>query len=192
MGLSARRLCVSHSRRDNETPAMTAALALLVGGGLVLLAGLRNQTLSNILKGITDPVPVADAQPGTVAATAQKIPQKGAVGGTGVDNYGGKPVCDWIVEILKNAKATGLWKGTVTSGYRSPAYSQSLCQHMCGAPSCPGRCAGVTSNHGGCTGGKGAVDVTDEAGFRRAMAALGNPLRNDLPSDTGHFSRDGH
>ena len=84
------------------------------------------------------------------------------------------------------------WSGTVTSGYRTPEYSESLCFDMCGAPSCPGTCAGRSSNHSGKVYPRGAIDVSDEATFGAIMRRLGNPIKNSLgPADPVHFSVSG-
>jgi hypothetical protein len=80
----------------------------------------------------------------------------------------------------------------VTSGYRTPEYSTSLCIAMCGAPSCPGRCAGASSNHSGKVYPAGAVDVTDYTRFGQIQPQIGSPLRNDLPIDPVHYSVSGH
>lgn len=110
----------------------------------------------------------------------------------GVGVFDGKQVANWIVPWLEKSRKAG-WKGTVTSGYRDPAYSQQLCYAMCGAPSCPGRCAGTSSNHVGSKDGEGAVDVTDYTRFARIQKQIGSPLKNALgPADPVHFSRSGH
>lgn len=124
-------------------------------------------------------------------------PEPEALPSTGVSTFDGKPVPNWIVNILTEARATGLWSGVVISGVRTTAYSIQLCLAMCGAPSCPGRCAGASSNHNAddpVVDGEGAVDVTDEAGLKRALAEIGKDglLKNALgPADPNHFSRSG-
>lgn len=110
---------------------------------------------------------------------------------SGVAVYDGKQVAAWIIPWLKKSRQAG-WKGTVTSGYRTPAYSEHLCQQMCGAPSCPGRCAGRSSNHSGKRFPAGAVDVSDYENFARIQRRIHSPLKNDLPSDRVHFSVTGH
>jgi hypothetical protein len=112
----------------------------------------------------------------------------------------GKQVPRWIAKHLRAARAAGTWKGTVISGYRSPAYSEQLCLNMCGHPTCPGVCGGRNSYHacpptGTGVAYEGAVDLTDPAGFQRYCRAHGNPLHGNgemLPADTPHFSRNGH
>ena len=106
----------------------------------------------------------------------------------------GKQVAAWIARYVLLAREKGLWHGYVVSGYRSPEYSTSICIEMCGQPTCPGRCAGASSNHAGLTFPSGAVDVDlahrDE--FARAMVTLGAPLKNALPNDPNHFSQAGN
>jgi hypothetical protein len=110
----------------------------------------------------------------------------------GIGIFDGHQVAGWIIPWLEKARAHG-WAGTVTSGYRDPAYSESLCWAMCGAPSCPGRCAGRSSNHSGKDYPAGAVDVSDYYTFGRIMQELGAPLHNALGSaDPVHFSYTGH
>ncbi len=113
--------------------------------------------------------------------------------------FDGHTVPRWIVEILQAARASGIWKGSVISGYRSPEYSTSLCENMCGAPSCPGHCAGASSNHS-CppthTGVpyEGAADVSDYYGLEGYCRSHNAPLYGGgyaLPSDLPHFSNSG-
>jgi hypothetical protein len=114
-------------------------------------------------------------------------------------SFDGHTVPSWIARVLGSARASGYWNGAVFSGYRSPAYSESLCYGICGAPTCSGRCAGRSSNHacppsGTGTTYEGAVDVSDPAGLQRWCRAHGNPLHGNgemLPYDTPHFSRSG-
>jgi hypothetical protein len=110
----------------------------------------------------------------------------------GLGTFEGEQVAGWIVPWLEKSRDAG-WTGTVTSGYRDPAYSESLCLAMCGAPSCPGRCAGRSSNHSGKDYPAGAVDVTDYANFGQIQRQIGSPLHNSLGSaDPVHFSYAGN
>lgn len=86
------------------------------------------------------------------------------------------------------------WEGYVVSGYRTPEYSEQLCYQMCGAPSCPGRCAGRSSNHSQIGPPMwGAIDVSDYANFARIAAEHNCPFRNQLgAADPVHFSYSGH
>lgn len=112
-------------------------------------------------------------------------------GSTSIVTFDGKPVVEDLAYWLDLARKHG-WRGYMTSGYRSPEYSESLCYGMCGAPSCPGRCAGRASNHAKREYPGPAADCTDYTNLERILAALGSPYWNDLPIDPVHFSRSGH
>jgi hypothetical protein len=115
----------------------------------------------------------------------------------GVTTFDGVRVARWLVPYLKHARATGTWKGHLVSGWRDPAYSEKLCYHMCGRPSCPGKCAGRASNHAGSSVPRGAVDVSDYYAFGRAVH--GWKPKNGWPvifnalgaQDPVHFSASG-
>lgn len=118
----------------------------------------------------------------------------------GLTWFDGKQVPTWIVEqVLIPARASGLWRGSLISGFRTPEYCRQLCRDICGRDSCPGICAGASSNHACPPDGvpeeyKGAVDVNDPAGLQRWCRNHGNPLRGNgemLPRDLPHFSRSG-
>jgi hypothetical protein len=114
----------------------------------------------------------------------------------GLVEFDGHQVPAWIAAILQAARTSGMWTGYVISGYRSPEYSEHLCIVMCGAPSCPGRCAGRSTNHSCPPSGRGvkyegAVDVSNPEGLRAYCRAHDEPLRGDgevLPADLNHFS----
>lgn len=113
---------------------------------------------------------------------------------TGVTRYDGVPVAKWMVPYLQWARAHG-WSGRLTSGWRDPKYSQSLCYRMCGAPRCPGKCAGLSSNHVGSSRPRGAVDVSDYYRFGALMrrCPLSPRIFNALGSrDPVHFSASGN
>lgn len=106
----------------------------------------------------------------------------------------------WIARnALKPARASGIWRGSVISGYRSPEYSTSICEGMCGHPTCPGLCAGASSNHScppshTCEPHEGAVDVSDAPGLIAYCRSHGVPLHGAgefLPSDPNHCSYSG-
>jgi hypothetical protein len=111
----------------------------------------------------------------------------------GVGKFDGVPIARCLIPPLTWCRKNG-WNGHVNSGWRSPAYSEHLCFEMCGAPSCPGRCAGKDSNHSGDSPEKCAVDVSDYDKFREVIARCPIPphIHNDLPSDLVHFSPSGH
>jgi hypothetical protein len=113
--------------------------------------------------------------------------------GKGVTTFDGRPVAAWLKPYLEFAREKG-WKGTLTSGFRDPEHSEHLCVVMCGAPSCPGRCAGRASNHSGSSKPNGAVDVSDFVRFGEVMR--GCPLEPRIfnalsDSDPVHFSETG-
>ena len=108
-----------------------------------------------------------------------------------VSIFDGKPVASEWVPILSACRRSGLWAGSLVSGYRTPEYSESLCYRICGAPSCSGTCAGRSSNHSKTSVAAGsAVDVSDPIGFRRALIHVGHSeLHNALGArDPVHFS----
>jgi hypothetical protein len=113
------------------------------------------------------------------------------IGKQGLVWVNGKQVPTWIAEELKKARAYG-WQGYVVSGYRTPAYSESLCYAMCGRPKCPGMCAGRSSNHSqGFVFPHGAVDVTDYYRLQSISQKHGLRIHNALPRDRVHFSNSG-
>ena len=100
----------------------------------------------------------------------------------------------WMVPWLDKSRSAG-WGGVVVSGVRTPEYSESLCYSMCGAPSCPGRCAGRASNHN-MTENQGypygALDVSDYYNFGAIQKRIGSPLINALGAqDPVHYSVSG-
>lgn len=114
--------------------------------------------------------------------------------------FDGLQVPRWIASILQNARNDGV-SFHVISGYRSPAYSTSLCMGMCGAPQCPGTCAGAASNHACPPSGKGvpyegAVDVFPGAPALESWCRAHNqPLYGNGfalgSADMNHFSHTG-
>ena len=110
----------------------------------------------------------------------------------GVGTFDGKPVAKCAIPILTWCRANG-WHGQLVSGWRDPKYSQHLCQMMCGRPSCPGKCAGLSSNHVGNTPAKFAMDVSDYVNFGHVVARcpIKPHVHNALPNDLVHFSPSG-
>lgn len=105
-----------------------------------------------------------------------------------------RDIPNWMIPWLDKSRAAG-WYGVVNSGVRTPEYSESLCRNMCGAPSCPGRCAGRASNHN-MTADQGepygALDVSDYYNFGAIQPRIGSPLKNALGAqDPVHFSVSG-
>lgn len=120
--------------------------------------------------------------------------RKAAAKASGVGRFDGVPVALWMIPYLEWARANG-WQGRLVSGWRDPNYSRSLCRRMCGADSCPGRCAGLASNHVGSRSPQGAVDVSDYQRFGQLMQRC--PLQPTLINRLGardpvHFSVSGN
>lgn len=95
---------------------------------------------------------------------------------------------NWLKKSIEHG-----WSGELYSAFRSPAYSRSVCEAKCGAPSCPGTCAGESSNHSQ-TGPPnwGAIDVQGYEQFGIIQREIGSPLKNNLPSDRPHYSYTGY
>jgi hypothetical protein len=113
---------------------------------------------------------------------------------TGVGRYDGVPVANVAIPILEWCRKNG-WHGRLVSGWRDPVYSRSLCRAMCGRDFCPGRCAGLSSNHVGSTAARFAVDVSDFVTFERVVAhcPISPRIRNLLDArDPVHFSPSGN
>ena len=111
----------------------------------------------------------------------------------GVDTFDGEPVAAWMKPYLVWARENG-WSGTLNSGWRDPAHSERLCHDICGAPTCPGRCAGRTSNHVGNVKPAGSIDVSNPAQFGELMkrCPYEPKLINRLGArDPWHFSVSG-
>lgn len=112
----------------------------------------------------------------------------------GVGRFDGKPVAKAAVPLLQWARNNG-WHGQLVSGWRDPKYSQQLCFQMCGRPSCPGRCAGLSSNHVGSEPSRFAMDVSDYTKFGEIMRHC--PLKPNVHNSLGardpvHFSPSGN
>jgi hypothetical protein len=104
----------------------------------------------------------------------------------------GVPLARGVAKEVLRIRDAGRWKGRCVSGFRTPAHSISLCMGMCGAPSCPGKCAGAASRHAHKPPQQdersGAVDLTDFITFAQECARLDSWLENHLPNDLVHFS----
>lgn len=111
--------------------------------------------------------------------------------GDGLITVDGKQIATEVGREVLRIRAAGRWKGYVVSGYRTPEYSESLCYRMCGRPSCPGTCAGRSTNHARKGGRNGAVDLTDYYTFAAECKRLGSWLENHLSRDRVHFSDSG-
>lgn len=201
MGRKVTEVTVEGRAKDWEAPPGTVVVikdefAIPEVSGRYIVSQIRS-SLTDASASITLKKPMkamAEPAPEKVTSTTQFGDQGGLAGSdqAGTVTFDGVKICSWIEPIVKKARASGLWNGKVVSGFRTDEESRQLCIQKCGQPTCPGTCAGTSSNHNGCTGGKGAVDVTDAAGFDKAMREQGYPLKNALPKDLGHYSKDGH
>lgn len=185
---------------------MTFGLGLIVFSVVLIYAAAKDVTIAEALSGTIGTTGVAPFKSVAGATGAGSVPTgatgpagaTGPVVGPGTDKRGtatfeGKKVAAVAIPYLKFARAHG-WSGSVTSGWRSPEYSRSLCINMCNAPKCPGRCAGESSNHVGTSPDRFAIDVSDYVTFGRIMARPDAPkpkIWNNLPSDRVHFSPSG-
>lgn len=121
----------------------------------------------------------------------EKLAAQTDTDGDGLIWVDGRQVAEQVGREVLRIRASGRWKGVIVSGYRTPAYSESLCYRMCGRPSCPGRCAGRATNHARKGGRNGAIDVSDYWTFNAECRRLGSWLENHLSQDPVHFSDSG-
>lgn len=180
---------------------MKGAFVAMTVGGVLAYSGLKGLSVLDVLSGKQgspfDPTGGRHnySPSGTAGDTTGSDLPHGAAGSaniSGTATFEGVTVAKWILPHLQYARAHG-WQGKVTSGYRDPQYSRQLCLDMCGAPSCPGTCAGTSSNHGGKRWPRGAVDVSDQDNFGRIVAHSPHfgRLINRLPKDRVHYSQSG-
>lgn len=143
-----------------------------------------------VVDGIAGPVTKAALQRGTGTGGGGGASTPGPSAGVG--SFDGVPVANWLIPYLSWARQNG-WQGRLNSGWRSPEHSERLCFEKCGAATCPGTCAGRSSNHSADVKPKGAIDVSDEARFAELMARcpLSPRIFNDLSKDRIHFSATG-
>ena len=105
-----------------------------------------------------------------------------------------RDIPNWMIHWLDKTWDAGC-RFVVNSGVRTPEYSEQLCYQICGAPSCPGRCAGRSSNHNMTKNQSepaGALDVSNYYNFGAVQKRIGSPLKNNLPSDPVHYSATGY
>lgn len=171
---------------------MVLPIALLVAGVVLILSGVRNESITDLITGATSS-DTSLTDPTDTSTTSVPSPLLGAkVKAQTIDGF---PVAGWIANIVLWARANG-WTGTVTSGIRSDAAQRQACINVCGNPNgCAGTCAKPgTSNHRLQVFPGGAVDVTNPAQFALVLSKYpgGAPIKNALPNDLGHFSRNGN
>lgn len=179
---------------------MAFPLAAFTIGAILIYTAFKDKTIGELLRGETEGsenVSFFGLSPTTTLASTVS---KGGIGPTsnqiknmrGLKRWpnGNVVIAAWIYAELKRIHFTG----TLTSGYRTPEYSESLCYDMCGSSSCPGTCAGRSSNHSGKVFPHGAIDVA--SGSLEEMKAKTKKyhsiLKNNLPSDPIHFSATGN
>ena len=181
---------------------MTFPIAALTIGAIFIYTAFKDKTIGELLRGEANDSENVRFFGGTGNSTlASFMPSKTSGGvvapsqikrarGTRKWENGNVVIAAWIYYELKRIGFTG----QLTSGYRTPAYSRSLCQRMCGADSCPGTCAGEKSNHSGKVFPEGAIDVAASSlGEMKAKTKKHHSiLKNDLPADPIHFSASGH
>jgi hypothetical protein len=172
---------------------MTFGFALLTVGALMLLAGSRNVSVQDVLRGVVTGGPgpgevgVAHRQSGASALTTLAVSATSPLGSLGMANFEGTTVCGWIADELRYARSKG-WTGSITSGYRSAQDQRRVCSEVPAGTPCakPGQ-----SNHQGKAYPSCAVDVSDPAGLNRALQGKrGRRLHWTGPkvNDAPHFS----
>jgi hypothetical protein len=111
----------------------------------------------------------------------------------GVGTFDGVPVAKCAIPVLQWCRHHG-WKGRLVSGFRTAKHSEDICISMCGRPSCPGKCAGRSTNHTGNSPARFAMDVSDFVNFGHIVAGcpLQPKVHNALPRDLVHFSPSGN
>lgn len=160
-------------------------------GTLFAYTGIRNVSIAEAIQGKTDSNP---SSAGKLAGIAlQGTDKKSAPESSpspdnlpvGVGTFDGHPVALWIIPLLKAARATGIWKGKVNSGYRTKAEQTTIYNSGVRPAAKPG-----TSNHEGYIFPRGAVDVSDASGLARALKKVpgGNVLVWAGSKDPVHFS----
>lgn len=175
---------------------MTPAVAALVMGGILLVAGFQGRNVIDVALGREGKIPdstVDDnlAPYGVTSADLPNLPEltTGPGGGlpSGTAQFDGYPVAKWIIPALRWARNNGHWTGKVTSGWRDP---KRVITPSPGLPVAPqGK-----SNHNGTVYPRGAVDVSDPDGLERAMRSYpGHPKlhRGTAIGDPIHFSATG-
>lgn len=200
---------------------LAVSFAFISLGALALVAGIRGKTLVDVFKGN----PVEKIEPkgapgelggnvaGPPATTGKGVPgskysdvagpptvstQVAEGMGGGLVQMDGKPVPAWIANELTWAKRNG-WKGTVISGYRTPAEQQAAAAGYAArigssVSAIYGSNGPLGSNHVGKAYPRGAVDVSRPAELDNVLARKplrrlrwGGPVINDPP----HFSATG-
>lgn len=204
---------------------MTFPFAAFTLGAILIYTAFKDASIGDLLTGVTDST---ENVPFLGSATAAVTSRAGGNGSGGVSpgnfpTFGGTPKAPGAIKKLKG---TTQWKNpdgssvtiakwmnayllaigakgkiALNNSFRTPQESHDICMGMCGAPSCPGVCAGRSSNHSGTVWPAGAIDLINDTTEPAKLEALmkkakrkGIPklLKNDLPADRLHYSSDGH
>ena len=159
---------------------------MLTTGTLLLISGLRNRTIAEVLEGVFSPKPGGPGE-GTVASSEPTGTAPRGTGKTpkGLTTFDGQRVCKWVALELQWAREHG-WTGSLTSGYRDVAEQAQACRETTGPCAKPGE-----SNHQGTRYPKCAADVTEPEQLDKVLSK--NPLRRlhytgKSIGDTPHFS----
>lgn len=164
---------------------MTPALAALLLGGILVVAGWQNRNVLDVALGRT--TSKGGGQDPTLTALPDLTPMPTTNLPHGASKYDDIPVANWIIPRLNWARQNGYWHGQVTSGWRDPRRPITPSSGMPVAPQ-------GQSNHRGTIYPLGAVDVTDADGLENAMRHYpGFPKlkRGTAIGDPIHFSATG-
>jgi hypothetical protein len=183
------------TRTVATTPGVdNSALRRQLVGDFLQQGGVKN---SNATLSFASGIQAAQDTPGTRTVQRSSAPSAPAkpraarptAPHPGLAHFDGKLVAGWIEPILQRARATGLWKGSVSSGYRSDAEQTAIYKSGVRPAALPRSMGGGGSNHEGATFPYGAVDVSDAAGLAAALRKLGvTRLQYAGGKDPVHFS----
>lgn len=126
-------------------------------GAALLFSAIKNMTLIQLIRGESgpgQPASIVDSAFGAASGSSGSTVAAGTVQRSGLTTFDGKQVCNWIAEILVEARKSGMWKGRLNSGYRSPEHSVAVGGN-------------AHDFHTGTAFPSCAVDVTDAAGLDR-------------------------
>lgn len=165
---------------------MTPALAALLLGGILVVAGFQGRSVLDVALGRPKPADQGGGQSDpTALPDLTPLPTTGLPHGTAT--FDGLPVAKWIIPRLTWARNNDYWHGQVTSGWRDPN------RKITPSPGMPVAAQGQ-SNHRGTVYPLGAVDVSDADGLENAMRHYpGFPKlkRGTAIGDPIHFSATG-
>lgn len=199
---------------------MTFPLVAFTLAGMLIFTAFKNVSVGELLRGESDGKESTNFLGATVTRVAGRGTGGGATPPVGNSAGGRTPneikrtrgtkawknkdgsttiIAAWIYVYLEAIGAKGKINITPKNGYRTPAYSESLCYEICGAPSCSGTCAGKSSNHSGKVfpggaidlNGQGEADILQSLIDKAAKKGIPRLLQNQLPQDRIHYSNSG-